>query len=207
MTPDRTCSVVPAQRSTIVPRPRISVSVITYNHAAYIAQALDSALAQRTTFDYEIVIADDCSNDGTREIVARYGRRYPDRIRVLLPDRHRGFVRNALRLSHAWRGEYVAMLDGDDYWIDTRKLQLQADLLEAHPDAFVCGARAYIWKDGEPQPSGVSPDQPSEVLATYGARELVDGKWWFRTSTRCSVDGCCRAFRGTVSGIGPRVSG
>lgn len=164
--------------------PKVSVCMTTYNHARFIAQALDSVLAQRTTFDYEIVIGEDCSTDGTRETVLRYWQQNPSRIRVLLAGKNLGVVRNTERTIQACRGDYIAMLEGDDYWTDVHKLQHQAELLDAEPDAFICGARAHVWKDGEPQPSCVSPSQASEVLATYGARELFEGKWWFRSCTK-----------------------
>jgi glycosyltransferase involved in cell wall biosynthesis len=164
--------------------PKVSVCMITYNHARFIAQALDSALAQRTTFPCEIVVGDDCSTDGTREIVVDYQRRHPDRIRTVLPKRNVGVAANAASTFRACRGEYIALLEGDDYWTDPDKTQLQADLLDRHPDAFLCGSRAHVLRDGEDAPYAVTPEQPSEVLATYGARELFTSSWWFRTCTK-----------------------
>ena len=127
-------------------RPKVSVCVQTYNHAPYIAQALDSVLMQETDFDFEIIVGEDESNDGTREICIEYAEQYPDRIRLFLRSREdviyingRATGRyNFVENFRAARGDYIALLDGDDYWTDPRKLQKQADLLDAHPEYALC---------------------------------------------------------------------
>jgi glycosyltransferase involved in cell wall biosynthesis len=168
-----------------VPRePILSVCMVTYNHERFIAQAIDSVLMQRTDFAYELVIGDDCSTDDTRRIVLDYQRRHPDKIRVLLQPRNTRGHGNCTETYGACRGKYLAELEGDDYWIDPEKLQLQVQLLEANPQAFICGARAHVWKDGEDAPSHTAPWQDSATLAPYGARELFEGAWWFRTCTK-----------------------
>ncbi len=106
------------------PRLRASVLVMTYNHAGLIRQALDSVLMQRTSFDYEIVISEDRSTDGTREIVTEYQRRFPNRVRLLLSAENLNSLAVVSRGIRACRGEFVALLDGDDYWTDPAKLQL-----------------------------------------------------------------------------------
>jgi glycosyltransferase involved in cell wall biosynthesis len=169
--------------------------MITYNHALYIAQAIDSVLAQITTFDVEIVIGEDASTDDTRRIVMDYQQRFPDRIRLLLPARNRGARANIQATLQACRGEYVALLEGDDYWINTVKLQAQVDLLDANPAAFLCGARALVWPDGASSHTAISPSDDSDVLAAYGARELFDDRWWFRT--------CTKMFRRTATRMVP----
>ncbi len=163
--------------------PKVSVCIITYNHERFIEQTLQSALAQKTSFDYELVVGEDLSTDATRTIVLDYQRRYPDRIRVLLSPKNSGPQVNALRTLAACRGEYVARLEGDDYWTDSEKLQRQADLLDFEPSAFICGARASVLRDGEREPYCITPPESSEILAGYGSRELFLGKWWFRTCT------------------------
>jgi len=109
-----------------------------YNHERFIAQAVDSALAQQVDFPYEILIGEDCSTDGTRSIMLEYAARHPDRIRVLASDHNLGMVRSTMALYAASRGEYIAWLDGDDYWISTDKLQRQVDFLDAHRDYTLC---------------------------------------------------------------------
>ena len=113
--------------------PRVSVSLVTYNQADVIREAIEGALAQRTPFDVEIVIGEDGSTDGTREIVCDYGRRYPERIRLLLQDQNRGLVTNFMNTIGACRGEYVALLDGDDYWPQRDKLARQVTFLDRYP--------------------------------------------------------------------------
>jgi glycosyltransferase involved in cell wall biosynthesis len=93
---------------------------------------------QQTDFAVELVIGEDCSTDGTRAIVQDYGRRHPERIRLLLPEQNLGMMRNAVATFAACRGQYVAILEGDDYWTDPSKLQNQVDFLDAHPDCAIC---------------------------------------------------------------------
>jgi glycosyltransferase involved in cell wall biosynthesis len=116
--------------------PLVSVSMITYNHAGFIAQAIEGILQQRTSFPFELVIGEDCSTDGTREVVFEYQKRYPDVIRVITSDKNVGMKRNGLRTVKACRGRYIAFCEGDDYWHHPEKLQKQADYLESHPE---CG--------------------------------------------------------------------
>jgi glycosyltransferase involved in cell wall biosynthesis len=127
--------------------PLVSVCLITYNHEPYIAQAIDSVLAQRTRFPVEILIGEDESSDATRRIVLEYRDRYPQRIAVLLGERARVISvdgratgrRNLVDTLSRARGKYIALLEGDDYWTDELKLQKQADFLETHPDYALCG--------------------------------------------------------------------
>jgi glycosyltransferase involved in cell wall biosynthesis len=114
--------------------PLVSVHMITYNHGPYIAAAIEGVLEQKTHFPFELVIGEDCSTDGTRESVFEYHRKYPDIIRVITSDHNVGAKRNGERTSKACRGKYVAFCDGDDYWIDPRKLQAQAEFLEGDSD-------------------------------------------------------------------------
>jgi glycosyltransferase involved in cell wall biosynthesis len=116
--------------------PLVSVNMITYNHAPYIAQAIEGVLQQKTNFPFELVIGEDCSTDGTREIVFEYQKKYPDIIRVITSDQNVGAKKNGYRLRKACRGKYIAFCEGDDYWHHPGKLQKQADYLESHPE---CG--------------------------------------------------------------------
>jgi hypothetical protein len=120
-------------------RPLLSVEMITYNHDAYIAQAIEGVLQQKTSFPFELVIGEDCSTDRTRPIARDYQRRYPDIVRVITSDRNVGMIENGRRTFRACTGEYVAFCEGDDYWHRDDKLQLQVDYLERHPScALVC---------------------------------------------------------------------
>lgn len=112
----------------------VSVKMITYNHEGYIAKAIESVLKQKTRFNYELVIGEDCSTDNTRQIVFDYQNRFPNIIRVIKSDFNVGAKVNSHRTLVACRGKYIAFLDGDDYWIDENKLEMQADFLNNHYD-------------------------------------------------------------------------
>ncbi len=114
--------------------PTVSVCMIAYNVAPFIAEAIEGVVKQQTGFPVELVIGEDCSLDETRAICEAYARRYPDLVRLLPSDINRGIAGNAARtLSHC-RGKYIAICDADDVWVDPHKLQQQVDFLEAHPD-------------------------------------------------------------------------
>ena len=114
--------------------PLVTVLVTTYNQEKYIAQALDSVLAQKTDFPFEIYVSEDCGTDGTRTILQDYARSYPDMIRLNLRDKNVGISRNWYEGLCAARGEYVCTLEGDDWWLDDCKLQKQMNFLREHPD-------------------------------------------------------------------------
>jgi len=116
----------------------VSVCMITYNHEKYISQAIDSMLMQKTNFDYEILIGEDCSPDRTREIVLEYKSKYPDKIKLLLQENNVGMMQNFIDTLKACSGKYIALCEGDDYWTDQYKLQKQVDILEAHPEYSMC---------------------------------------------------------------------
>ena len=133
---------------------KVSVLIVTYNHEAFIAQAIESVLMQEVDFDYEVVIAEDCSTDNTREIVIGYQERYPDKIRLILSERNLGNYGGAIsaRALPTCRGQYIALLEGDDYWTDPHKLQKQVDFLDSHPDFSICSHNVYIEYEGQSKP-------------------------------------------------------
>jgi glycosyltransferase involved in cell wall biosynthesis len=118
--------------------PTVSVILRTFGHAPFVAQAIESVLIQEAPFRFELVIGEDCSTDGTREIVAAYARRYPDVIRAVLPERNIGHGAIFERALEATRGAFIAYLDGDDYWTSPTKLRRQVEFLEANPDCPSC---------------------------------------------------------------------
>ena len=137
---------------------KVSVHMITYNHERFIAQAIEGVLMQQTDFAVELVIGEDCSTDGTRAIVRRYGERYPERIRLLLQERNLGARANALATLNACRGQYIALCEGDDYWTDPTKLQKQVDFLESHPECSLCFHRVLVvYEDGSARSTGIRP--------------------------------------------------
>lgn len=123
---------------------KVSVMILAYNHENYIRQALESVVGQRTNFRFEAVVGEDCSTDGTREIVREYARKYPDIIKPLFRKKNLGACRNVVSTLRRCRGEYVAFLECDDYWLDMEKLQKQADYLDAHPECSGVMTRAVV---------------------------------------------------------------
>lgn len=118
---------------TMAQRPVLSVLILAYNHAAYLADAIEGVLAQQVKFPMEVLIGEDCSTDSTREIAVRYQQSHPGLIKIITADRNVGLLANWQRLIAASRGEYLAHLDGDDYWLPG-KLATQVDYLAGHPE-------------------------------------------------------------------------
>ncbi|WP_263261178.1 glycosyltransferase [Pseudomonas sp. RIT-PI-S] len=119
--------------------PLVSVVCPAYNQQAFIAQTIDSFLAQQTDFPFEILINDDASTDGTREIIRAYAERYPSLIRPVLHEQNQ-YRQGKLffpALFNMAKGRYLAYCDGDDYWTDPLKLQKQVSFLEGHPDYVI----------------------------------------------------------------------
>jgi len=131
--------------SVLSRNPLVSVHMITYNHEPYIVQAIEGVLFQETNFPIELVIGEDCSGDGTREIVLEYQKKYPEICRVITSEKNVGMHKNCLRIEKACRGKYIAYCEGDDYWHHPLKLQKQVDYMESHPDVGLVhsGADTY----------------------------------------------------------------
>jgi len=127
---------------------KVTVASTAYNHENYIAQAIDTILMQEVDFDYEILIGEDSSSDKTRDIVNDFKKRYPDKIRLILNDSNIGHYQNFIQTLRASQGEYIALLDGDDYWTSPNKLQKQVDFLDSHPECSMCFHNAGVIFEG-----------------------------------------------------------
>ena len=132
----------------------VSVSCITFNHAPYIRACLDGFLMQKTSFVFEILIHDDCSTDGTREIIEEYSKKYPDIIFPIFQteNQYSKGVRGMMARFNfpRSRGKYIALCEGDDYWSDPYKLQRQVDFLEANTDFSICFHNMKILNESNP---------------------------------------------------------
>jgi len=129
--------------------PLVSVAIIAYNLEDFIEEAIESVLSQNCTFPFEIVVGEDCSTDKTREILLSYQKKHPDIIRVLEHPKNLGLTPNSIATQNACRGKYIAMLDGDDYWTDPDKLQIQVDFLENNEEYAGHGHQSTkIYEDG-----------------------------------------------------------
>lgn len=117
---------------------KVSILMLTYNHEHYIDDAVRGVLRQECDFPYELVIADDCSTDGTGARCRYWQEQFPDRIRLIANPKNIGMARNFVQSYETLRGEYVAICEGDDWWCHRKKLQRQVDWLDAHPDFSCC---------------------------------------------------------------------
>lgn len=163
---------------------KATVLLVTYNHAPYIAQALESVMGQTTDFPFEIVISEDCSTDGTRDIVEQYARRHPERIRLLTSERNRNDNEVIARGIRAATGEFIAYLDGDDWWTTRHKLQAQVRFLESHPACVMCYHSVLrVYEDGS------RPSHPSLPPGPRSPMTLED------VLVRYYINSCSVAFR------------
>ena len=171
----------------MVDNPLVSVKMITYNQASYITQAIEGVLSQKTDFPFELVIGEDCSTDGTREIVLRYAEAHPDIIRVVTSESNVGTRVNSRRTTEACRGKYIAWCEGDDYWHRDDKLQLQVAYLEAHDECTLVHSDCdfYVESAATGFPSWDSRrGLASPETATVAA--LLRGEYAIRTCTACA---------------------
>ena len=126
--------------------PLVSISCITYNHEPYIAQTLDGFLIQKTDFPFEVLIHDDASTDRTADIIREYEAKFPKLIKPIYQKENQ-YSKGFTSVSATWnfpraKGKYIALCEGDDYWIDENKLQMQVDFLENNPEYGMCYGRA-----------------------------------------------------------------
>jgi glycosyltransferase involved in cell wall biosynthesis len=166
---------------------KVSVCCITYNHERFLAQAIESVLMQQTDFEVELVIGEDCSTDSTRAIVVDYQQRYPGRIRALLPTTNQGIMVNLFNTLNACKGEYIALLEGDDYWTDPQKLALQVAVLEQQPECVLCIHDAEVFADDgskTPHPySSLYPELLSAEQPIVTQQDLVMKNWGMPTAS------------------------
>lgn len=165
--------------------PQISIVTTAYNHAHCLPRALDSVLAQKINVPFEILLGEDCSTDGTPEIAREYQRRYPHVIRLITSEQNCN-QGNLARLLLKARGKYVAILEGDDFWHRTDKLQLQYDLMEAHPECSWCASDSnkFFQCDGHTDEAELRRRGLLDVAAGMDAKaQLMETRFWLDTCT------------------------
>ncbi len=132
-----------------MPHPLVSVLMITYNEERYVREAIESVLRQKTDFDFELIIGDDASSDATVLIAEEIAHEHPGVIRLIRRGQNIGVQRNLIETLRECRGRFVALLDGDDYWIAQDKLARQARIMLDHPEYAICFTRTrVIYEDG-----------------------------------------------------------
>lgn len=124
--------------------PICTILLITYNHAKYFRKAIDSVLSQKTKYDYIIHIFDDASTDGTIDIIKEYQAKYPEKIKAFISKKNVGAQSNIWNAYKSVNSEYVAVLEGDDFWCDNEKLELQITALQQHPECSFCASQSKI---------------------------------------------------------------
>ena len=126
---------------------KVSIVCLTYNHENYIRDALESFVRQKTNFDYEVIVHDDASTDQTAKVIEEYAQRYPDLFKPILQTENQYSQGTDILGDIIWpkcSGQYVAMCEGDDYWIDENKLQMQIDFLDQNPQYSACVHNSYM---------------------------------------------------------------
>lgn len=156
----------------------VSIWCITYNHKEYIKDALEGFISQKTNYKYEIVVFDDASTDGTSEIVRLYAQKYPELIKAYLAHKNTyNFLSRKMMINEYMKkilnGKYIALCEGDDYWVCEDKLQVQIEYMENHPDCVLTGHDAIQLncETGEKRNLGLLK---KETDITVGA--LISGK-------------------------------
>lgn len=177
--------------------PLLSIVCLAYNHAAFISETLDGFLRQETTFPFEIIVHDDASTDATATIIREYATRYPQVIKPIYQteNQYRKGVPFSTRLFAQAHGKYIAYCEGDDYWTDPRKLQIQVDFLEKHRDYVMTYHDAFMFNS-----QGVvrSPHMQGRYRRDASARQLMQGRP-VSTLTAC--------FRNLVHELPPELHG
>jgi len=141
---------------------KVNICMIAYNQEAYIAQAIESVLSQKTNFGFKLVIGDDCSQDKTRIIIKKYKQKYPRKIHLVLNNTNKGIMSNWLKTISFCQGQYIAALDGDDYWSNKNKLQIQADFLDKHPNFSLCFHPAEAFYQDQPSRTYIIPSKTND---------------------------------------------
>ena len=176
---------------------KVSVAVITYNMANYLPALLDSIFSQKVDFEYEIVINDDCSPDNSREIIRGYQLRYPGIIRTAYLESNVGGSRNMFEVLNRCKGEYIALLEGDDWWEDESKLQYQFDFMVEHPEYIGMCCNSWCDHGLEPEYDQKMRNRTEPKIFTFDdfmARHFHDrlpsstDTWFFRNFLRDGGD-------------------
>ncbi len=164
-------------------KPLVSVHVLTYNHIKFFEDTMKGILMQKTNFDFEVIIGDDCSTDGTSELVDLYAAKYPELITVTRPNKNIGPQPNSINIFKLCRGKYIAYIESDDYWIDPLKLQKQVDFMEENDDFAICFTNTrvdFFESKGEPylQNEGIQKDVFT-IADLIGEKEV----WFMATAS------------------------
>lgn len=152
----------------------VSIICCTYNQEKYISKAIDSFLKQKTNFKYEIIIHDDASTDETTSIIKHYSQKYPDVIVPIIQIQNKYSLGTNIFVDYLFpivRGKYVALCEGDDYWIDEEKIQKQYDAMENHNEVDMCTHAALRVKDDK----CIGFICPSKNEKIFDVKDVIEG--------------------------------
>lgn len=182
MRPLRTEKEIMANWKGDLSKPVVSVCCITFNHEPYIEDALEGFLIQEADFPFEIIIHDDASTDKTADIIREYVSAYPNIIKPILQTENQysqkrfAFLMDIFKLC---KGEYIALCEGDDYWCDKEKVQIQVDYLRQHSDTVISGHDAFIVDE---EGNHVRDSKlPNSQKRDFKNDDLIFGKAWVLT--------------------------
>lgn len=162
----------------------VSVCMITYNHENYISQAIEGVLIQKTSFPIELIIGEDYSSDETKKICNKYVKLYPNKIKLLPSEKNIGMTSNFIKTMKECKGKYIALCEGDDYWIDPHKLQKQIDFLEANPEYSLCFHEVlHIWEDKSHQPHYIIGNK--KMKEWFTAEDIIPKDFTIATDSMC----------------------
>ena len=154
----------------------LSVIIPTYNQQDYIQKALDSAISQTTNFDYEILIGNDASSDKTQEICQNFHKKYTKKVRLINRKKNIGLIKNYLDLINQTKGRYIAILEGDDYWIDSFKLQKQYDFIKNKNNIGLVFTNCYLYNEHTKE-KYLKYNQPPEYNSVNAYYDLLNGNF------------------------------
>lgn len=157
-------------------QPVVSVLCLTYNHKNYIHDAIHGILIQKTSFPFEIIIHDDASTDGTSEIIMDYQKKYPNIIKTIIQKENQwsqGKHHVFLNATKEARGEFVAICDGDDYWISEEKLSLQINALRSNPECAICFHKSLTAPPGASTITTPSTKEKIRQMMAYPTRDAI----------------------------------
>lgn len=160
--------------------PLLSVTCITYNHENYITEALDSILMQETDFPFEVIVHDDCSTDKTTDILVKYAEKYPTMIKLILQKENQWSkgIKPAKATIKKASGKYLAICEGDDYWTDPKKLQIQLDAMQKVKDCQMSFHSAIdVWEDQSKKNEITTKQANGNKL--FSANEIILGNGGF----------------------------
>ena len=154
---------------------KLSVLMLAYNHESYIQQAIESVMMQKTNFDFDLIIGEDYSKDKTRKIIRNLKKKYPKKIRLVLHSKNVGVTKNLIEVAKRCTGEYIAFLEGDDFWTDKNKLQKMVNFLDknkayiaaCHDVNIINEKGEYIKEQGGYKKSLISPEDQVKYNNIY----------------------------------------